>query len=271
MDYFWWYLAIPCCESEIKAAGREHTCAFKSSFWGGASRNLGFTLISPAGGQGAVTSCFLWLSGRGVRKAKQASLWTPCCLGQLQFMLGRQTPQSPFKRPLLFSINGVSNSSQPVWCGENPQHPRQRGHLTQACTYGGHRPQEMCEKWGSLSCMLLASSTRQQWDNYSGTTTSDSHSLWPPDCSAVKGCLQELGNLPSHKKTNPRNVSHHFGNPTTMELHEPRERNFFLKPKCMDLSVNYKVNFCLIFSYILITDFKKCKALPSSWTYFLYI
>lgn len=31
-----------------------------------------------------------------------------------------------------------------------------------------------------------------------------------------------------------------------MELPEPSERHFFLKPKCMDLLVNHKANFCLM-------------------------
>lgn len=171
-----------------------------------------------------------------MRKAKQASLWTPCRLGQLRFTLGRQT-WCLFEGPLLFSISGVSSSSQPVWGGENPQHPQQRGHLTEACSYGGHRPQAMCAKRGHLPCMLLASPTRQQ--SYSVTTTSDSYTLWPPGCGAVKGCLQELGDLPCHKKTNPRNVSHHVGSLSTMELHQPCRRNFFLKPKCMYLSVDH--------------------------------
>lgn len=42
-----------------------------------------------------------------------------------------------------------------------------------------------------------------------------------------------------------------------MQLPEPCGRNFFLKPKCMDLSVDHKANFCLIFLLYFNNTFQK--------------
>lgn len=46
----------------------------------------------------------------------------------------------------------------------------------------------------------------------------------------LRSCLQELGNLLPHRKRNPKNVSCHFGNPSTVELPEPYGRNYFFMP-----------------------------------------
>lgn len=105
--------------------------------------------------------------------------------------------------------------------------------------------------------------------------TSNSHVLQAPGHGAATSCLQDLGNLPSCKKTNVRNVSCHFRSPSAMEL-PPSHMGEITFPsqqqsKRHRSSSGSQSKLLSDFCYILIIDFKKCKALPSLLTYFLCI
>lgn len=97
------------------------------------------------------------------------------------------------------------------------------------------RAQEPCGKRGCQPCKQPLGCPFTLWFRWQWESCwHQPHStLQPPSDGAAVSCLQVPGNLPSHKKTNTKNVSHRFSSPRTMELPQPYGRNYFFLPRAV--------------------------------------
>lgn len=171
------------------------------------------------------------ITGGEVRKVKHVPTWTLWWLGYCHITLGRQ-PLCWWKSALLQKTSAVFHYPRAqagrirvrrkAWYAQPPDHP------TQAHTHCQAEAQEPCGKWRCLPCTLQAAA----WMPFLSRWQQESYQL-QPQVTVLQwvSCLQVQGNLPSHKKTNIKNLSHHFSSPCTMERPQPYGRNYFFLPR----------------------------------------
>lgn len=221
-DSFRWYLAFSCGESEIKSSGGEHTSSFKSPFWGFVSRSLDFILECMVQSCPACFDNWRW-GEKGKARAHMDPLMAgilPPYLGKAASLLMKICPASKD----LCSFPSPKSTGQP----DEGEEESLMSTTPRASHPGTHTsPSRGTGKWGCLPCTLQAAT----WMLFPFRWQQEGCWLQPPGDSAAVSCLQVQGNLPSHKKTNIKNLSHHFSSPCTMELSQPYGRHYFFLPR----------------------------------------